>query len=214
MNGSARGCLIAVAILGTICGGVRHTEAGEGNVWAWGHNNCGQLGIGTDNGCASDVTHEASPVGVNGLTDIVSVEAGLTHSIALRSDGTVWSWGRNEFKVLGTGSRAILSNVPVQTGNIENAAAVAAAAEFSLALKTDGTVWGWGTNTSSFWPSRIRFPTRKSLSGSTGSAGLWPSPPPGTRPWPSETTGRCGAGGATAKDSLATNQTLRTVLSR
>jgi alpha-tubulin suppressor-like RCC1 family protein len=149
MRTSGRFFLLAVAVLGLFSGFAKQAYAADGSVWAWGHNSCGQLGNATDSGCASDVFHQAAPVQVIGLNDVVAVEGGLTHSIALRSDGTVWSWGRNEFKALGNGSREMLSNVPVQTRNLGNVVAVAAAVEFSLALRSDGTVWAWGINTSS-----------------------------------------------------------------
>lgn len=69
-----------------------------------------------------------------------------SHSLALRSDGTVWSWGSNTDNQLGGttfGDRLIPGMVTGVTG----ITAVAAGNAYSLALKNDGTVWSWGRNT-------------------------------------------------------------------
>ena len=61
----------------------------DGTLWAWGSNWAGQLGDGT-------TTDKTTPVQIiSSLTDIVSIASGGEHSIALKSDGTVWTWGRN-----------------------------------------------------------------------------------------------------------------------
>ena len=66
-----------------------------------------------------------------------------THTLALKSDGTVWAWGTNQFGQLGNGS-ITPSATPVQA--LSGAMAVSAGTMFSLALKSDGTVWAWGNN--------------------------------------------------------------------
>jgi len=113
----------------------------DGTVWAWGDNYEGQLGNGT---FADGV---AVPAQVPGLTNIVAVAAGADHSLALRSDGTLWVWGDNSYGELGNGTR----NPPGINGTpspiqvpISGVVAIAAGYEFSIALKTDGTVWAWG----------------------------------------------------------------------
>lgn len=62
-------------------------------------NEHGQLGTG-----AQSSTVLVEPVQVKGLTDVISVSAGDTHSLALRKDGTVWAWGGNEQGELGDNS--------------------------------------------------------------------------------------------------------------
>jgi len=69
----------------------------DGTVWAWGLNNCGQLGDGT-------TTNRLTPVKVQGLTDVVAIAAGARHSLARRKDGTVWAWGYNAYGQLGDGT--------------------------------------------------------------------------------------------------------------
>jgi len=69
------------------------------------------------------------------------------HTLYAKSDGTVWAWGRNNKSQLGDGTTTD-SSTPVQSaaGVLSGVTAVAAGNEHSLALKGDGTVWAWGSN--------------------------------------------------------------------
>jgi alpha-tubulin suppressor-like RCC1 family protein len=110
----------------------------DGTVWAWGYNYYGELGNGT-------TTSSSVPVQVTGLTGVTAVSAGSDFALALKNDGTVWAWGENGFYgVLGPGTSAGYSDVPVQVTGLSSVTAVAAGYDFSLALKNDGTVWAWG----------------------------------------------------------------------
>jgi alpha-tubulin suppressor-like RCC1 family protein len=84
---------------------------------------------------------------VKGLGPIVAIAAGLNFSLAVDLDGRVWSWGANEHGQLGDGS---VQNrlLAVKSGKIEQVVAITACGggEHSLALRADGTVWGWGFN--------------------------------------------------------------------
>src|SRR2546425_479741 len=86
-----------------------------------------------------------APVEVSGLNGAVAVAGGGYHSLALKSDGTVWAWGDNSGGQLGNGTNT-LSNTPVQVFGLSGVVAVAAGGGHSLALKSDGTVWAWGIN--------------------------------------------------------------------
>ena len=114
----------------------------DGKVWAWGLNEYGQLGNGTN-------TNSSIPVMVSGLSGVVAIAANdgccEAHSLAVKWDGTVWAWGANEDGQLGNGTD-IGSSVPVKVRNLTGVVAVAAGAYYSLALKSDGTVWAWGFN--------------------------------------------------------------------
>jgi alpha-tubulin suppressor-like RCC1 family protein len=112
----------------------------DGTVKAWGENNSGQLGDGTNN--PSDV-----PVAVSGLSGVVAIAAGSGHSLALLEDGTVRAWGANGEGQLGDGNETN-SDVPVQVSGLSHVKAIAAGADFSLALLEDGTVMGWGNDSS------------------------------------------------------------------
>jgi alpha-tubulin suppressor-like RCC1 family protein len=123
-----------------------HTLAlkSDGTVWAWGANYFGQLGNGTMNMDWSDPVHKV-PGQVTGLSGVVAVAAGEGHSVAVKSDGTVWAWGWNQYGQLGNGTQTD-SAVPLQVLGLSGMVAVAATDFFTLALANDGTVWGWGDN--------------------------------------------------------------------
>ena len=135
--------LAALSATPQVAAGEEHVVAlkSDGTIWAWGSNHFGQLGIGSA-GDASTV-----PVQVSGLTGVVAVAAGGGfHSLALKSDGSVWAWGGNLSGELGNGT-TVDSHVPVQVVGLPNdVVAVAAGYRYSLALKSDGTVWAWGGN--------------------------------------------------------------------
>jgi alpha-tubulin suppressor-like RCC1 family protein len=75
------------------------------------------------------------------------VATGTAHSLAIKSNGTLWAWGENSNLQLGTGN-TINVNVPTQIGLASDWVAVAAGSFFSLALKQNGTLWAWGDNNS------------------------------------------------------------------
>ena len=83
---------------------------------------------------------------MEGLSDILTVAAGDTHSLALKRDGTVWAWGNNVKGQLGTGDTKS-SLVPVQVTELKGIVGIASGFDASYALKRDGTVWAWGANT-------------------------------------------------------------------
>lgn len=76
------------------------------------------------------------------------VSVGGSHTISLRSNGTVWTWGQNTYGQLGTNDTISRDN-PVQVtfeGNVK-IKMISAGKDYSLALDTNGNVWGWGKNT-------------------------------------------------------------------
>ena len=112
----------------------------DGTVWTWGWNEHGQLGDGT----SGNLSHKSIPVQVNGITDVVAIAGGNEHSIALKNNGEVWTWGRNYAGQLGDGT-TINKTTPVQVSGLAGIVAITANS-YSIALKNDGTVWGWGAN--------------------------------------------------------------------
>ncbi|NJM93298.1 MAG: T9SS type A sorting domain-containing protein [Cytophagales bacterium] len=71
---------------------------------------------------------------------------GYAHSLAIRSDGSLWGWGSNAANVIGQSSEIEFSAVPLQVGSDNNWKEVSAGQNFSFALKADGTLWAWGYN--------------------------------------------------------------------
>ncbi|NTV40959.1 MAG: hypothetical protein HGA61_01670 [Candidatus Moranbacteria bacterium] len=122
----------------------------DGTVWAWGNNDNGQLGDNTND--SSNLPVQVLGVGGEGfLSDITAIASGENFSLALKSDGTVLAWGENTFGQLGDDSTSgALFPVEVVgaegSGFLENISAISAGENFSLALKSDGTVWAWGRN--------------------------------------------------------------------
>ncbi len=79
------------------------------------------------------------------MDNVVDIEAGSNHSLALKADGTVWSWGNNQQGQLGDSTTAT-DSVPLKVHRINNVVDIAAGQNHSLALEEDGTVWAWGRN--------------------------------------------------------------------
>jgi alpha-tubulin suppressor-like RCC1 family protein len=135
-----------------IAGGADHNLAlkSDGTVWAWGYGRLGQLGDGIFYGDPfyGGIGGVATPVQVSGLTTVTAIACGDSHSLALKSDGTVWVWGRGLEGQLGDGnfySFPLLGvATPVQVSGLNGVVAIAGGYTHSLALKSDGTVWAWG----------------------------------------------------------------------
>ena len=126
----------------------------DGTLWSWGRNNSGGLGLG-------DATTRSSPVQVGALTtwsskiDASGMNApygsgpGSVHVLAVKTDGTLWSWGASSQGQLGLGD-VLGRSSPVQVGALTTWNECACGIVnfygrgFSSAIKTDGTLWTWG----------------------------------------------------------------------
>jgi alpha-tubulin suppressor-like RCC1 family protein len=121
------------------CGG-NYTAAvkTDGTLWLWGLNQAGQIG---DN----SVTNRSSPVQtVTGGTNWSQVSCGFFHTVALKNDGSLWAWGVGNYGNIGDNA-AVHRSSPIQTisfGN--NWKQIAAGQTYTVAIKTDGTLWSWG----------------------------------------------------------------------
>jgi alpha-tubulin suppressor-like RCC1 family protein len=119
-----------------------HTAAikTDGTLWLWGNNDYGNLGDNT-------TIRKSSPVQTIALgTNWKQVTCGSYHSAAIKTDGTLWLWGRNDVGQLGDNTRTDKSS-PIQTvTGGTNWKQVACGYKHSAAIKTDGTLWLWGRN--------------------------------------------------------------------
>jgi len=139
-----------------VWGGARYSLAlkSDSTVWDWGSNGFGHAGDGdTSTGSRTLPVEVHGPNNIGFLTSIKAIMGGETHSIALKSDGTVWCWGWNAFGQLGNNDPSIIeSAVPVQVtgangvGFLDSVVALGGRGYHSLAIKADGTVWTWGWN--------------------------------------------------------------------
>ena len=111
----------------------------DGTLWSWGQNNKGQLGHG-------DTVYRSSPTQVGSLTDWSIACAGTNTSHFIKTDGTLWGVGYNGNRgVLGDNTQVNKSS-PVQIGALTTWARVNNCTYGGHAVKTDGTLWGWGRN--------------------------------------------------------------------
>lgn len=166
-----------------ITAGDKHSMAlnKDGNIYTWGRNASGELGLGFTS------PFEAKPNLLNSLDKVVAIDAGWDSSAALledgsvwrwghryylrkspeqvditdvkdisigdsqllmlKNDGTVWSMGTNQYGELGNGTTTSSEKNPVQVENLDSVVDIQAGSFFSLALKSDGTVWSWGDGT-------------------------------------------------------------------
>jgi alpha-tubulin suppressor-like RCC1 family protein len=123
-------------------------------VMSWGYNLYGQLGSAAIPAASATASYSWTPVTVAGFGQTVtSVAAGAYHSLAV-AGGKVYGWGYNGYGQVGDGTvlnRAtpvpVVDNINRTAGLNPAAIQVAAGANHSLALLSDGTVWGWGRNT-------------------------------------------------------------------
>jgi hypothetical protein len=114
----------------------------DGSLWAWGNNSFGQLGDGT-------YDFASTPIRIGTITDWKTVAAGTGFSTAIKTDGSLWTWGNNSGGELGIGAADFGTNVPVQVGTDRNWMGVDNSKldgfdGYTLALKTDGSLWSWG----------------------------------------------------------------------
>jgi alpha-tubulin suppressor-like RCC1 family protein len=155
----------------------------NGQVATWGSNLWGQLGVGVirgpkhcvnssdpkpteANSCSMLPVTVASPSGSGHLNEVVGIGQGENNGLAIRSGGTVWTWGLNDEGQLGIGTtsgpqsckpypryaavgcsaRPVEVKGPGGEGTLDNIVQVSGGESYTLALRSDGTVWAWGSD--------------------------------------------------------------------
>ena len=114
----------------------------DGRLWVWGSSSSGQIGDGR-------TSNRRFPVNYI-MDDVVAISAGRFHSAAITSDGALWTWGSNQNGQIGNGlpneDHGRATRVPVHV--MDDVSSVYAGYANTLVIKTDGSVWAWGSNRS------------------------------------------------------------------
>jgi alpha-tubulin suppressor-like RCC1 family protein len=124
------------------CYGLGYTCAvkNDHSLWCWGLNDSGQLGDGTTTSSAVPVREHSH------ASDWAAVSASVYHTCAMKTDHTLWCWGYNGSGELGDGTTTE-SDIPVREhSHAGDWAAVSAGGGHTCAVKTDHTLWCWGSN--------------------------------------------------------------------
>lgn len=138
----------ASATPAVICAGASSTlTASGGNTYTWmpGSLSGGSVVVSP----AGTTTYTVSGTNADGCArsnSWLKVSAGAYHTIAIKTDGTLWGWGQNDYGQVGDGT-LINRNNPIQIGTANDWVAVSAGNFHNLALKSNGTLWAWGINT-------------------------------------------------------------------
>ncbi len=145
-------------------GGITQIAAGQdfglalnsstGNVYAWGNDNVGQLGDGISSGTSTTPVEVHGVLNVGDLGSITQIAAGQNFAVALSSSGNVYTWGAdNNVGDLGDGIQNTNSAVPVEVlggaqggTDLSSIIAVAAGADYVVALSSTGSIYAWGNN--------------------------------------------------------------------
>jgi alpha-tubulin suppressor-like RCC1 family protein len=112
----------------------------DNTLWTMGFNTFGELGNNT-------VAGNASPIQIGGAVWATPIIGGTIYSFSacIRTDGTLWTWGRNNQGQLGLGDTTNRSS-PVQVGALTDWLKIAGSETLMICTKTDGTLWAWGQN--------------------------------------------------------------------
>jgi len=111
----------------------------DGTLWGWGLN-------GNLLGLNGNMANQNLPIQIGTANDWATVSAGNVHTLAVKTNGTLWAWGNGQFGQLGNGIFNSATWTVTQVGTANDWLTVSAGNRFSLAIKTNGTLWSWGLN--------------------------------------------------------------------
>jgi Alpha-tubulin suppressor and related RCC1 domain-containing proteins len=115
----------------------------DGTLWSWGNNYRNALGYDS----SGDIL---IPTKAGTNTNWKMVAAGYNHSLGIQTDGTLWAWGSNNEGQIGNNKATNYELQPIQVGNNTNWDKIYAIQNWCVGLKTDGTIWSWGSGAGYF----------------------------------------------------------------
>jgi alpha-tubulin suppressor-like RCC1 family protein len=132
----------------SVSSGYDHTCAlmSDRSLWCWGYNYYGQLGSGSSRNYCGGWWPNCNKNPTKIMDDVVQFSAGAYHTCAVKTDGSLWCWGYNNYGQIGDGSnsnRNMPTLIPIMSSGVSS---VAAGVEHTCAVKQDGSLWCWGRN--------------------------------------------------------------------
>ena len=143
-TGNTAPARVGTAVWASVSAGGGHSAAirSDATLWAWGDNALGQLGLNT----ATNATAPQQVLLAGAANNWSAVSAGLGHTVAIRTDGTLWAWGSNSNGQVGNDTLAD-QRAPVQIGIATGWTSVSAGTQHTVGMMLDNTLWTWGLNT-------------------------------------------------------------------
>src|SRR5258705_4902895 len=140
--------IVTAADVVSLWGGARGTIIlrSDGTVWTWVSGGFGKLGINTTTGRSLVPVEVHGSANIDYLHSVMAIMGGETHNMALKFDGTLWSWGYNFVGELGDGTTNDAA-IPIQVGPgsnppLPNVTRLGGRTYFRLAVNSDGPIWG------------------------------------------------------------------------
>jgi alpha-tubulin suppressor-like RCC1 family protein len=112
-----------------------------GRIWGWGNNEYGEIGTNVPTGTGAGTN---APVLVPGISNVIAVAAGGDHTVALTADKRVWTLGSDLNGQLGRAANSGANPIPGPVPGLSNVVAISAGYDFTLAVTSNGLVYGWG----------------------------------------------------------------------
>ena len=114
----------------------------DGKLWCWGADDLGQLGDGISGGGKN------IPTLITSDASWKTVAGGSDHTCGIKTDGTLWCWGKNDSGQLGIGTKDESQTLPAHVSGRSGWVSVSAGCAHTCGIQTDGTLWCWGRNDS------------------------------------------------------------------